>query len=152
LVQQCTFPTIFMQKLEKSTPGLLWVNTTPNRYYSYNISLESAYCPLKEALWISVHPLHVYSMFPSPLKYQYCLLPAILLIPFLWPYHQVERSEDNLGYNTTNMVVTSQRADGAHKIRYIEWRRCSQYILGDCALAVLSSLYLSCSKLELTLY
>ena len=83
LVQQCTFPTIFMQKLEKSTPGLLWVNTTPNRYYSYNISLESAYCPLKEALWISVHPLHVYSMFPSPLKYQYCLLPAILLIPFL---------------------------------------------------------------------
>ena len=84
LVQQCTFPTIFMQKLEKSTPGLLWVNTTPNQYYSYNISLVSAYCPLKEALWISVHPLHMYSMFPSPLKYQYCLLPAILLIPFLW--------------------------------------------------------------------
>jgi len=28
LVQQYTFPPIFMQKFEKSTPGLLWVNKT----------------------------------------------------------------------------------------------------------------------------
>ena len=34
------------------------------------------------------------------------------------PLTQVERSEDSLGYNTTNMVITSQRADGADKIRY----------------------------------
>ena len=84
---------------KKSTPGLLWVNTAPNRYYSYNISLESAYCPLKEALWISVHPLHVYSMFPSPLKYQYCLLPAILLIPFLWVHPKSIYNRVEMGFS-----------------------------------------------------